>query len=322
MYFEIGYQLATSNFDFYAGGGFREPEKKVDGKKVDLLKLAKDNGFYVLDDLEDFKKMNKMKKKVLMFAPRMASGASLPYAIDAGPGDATLLDYTAKGIELLEGDEGFFMMVEGGKIDWACHANDAATTVHEVIAFDEAIAVALDFYYQHPDETIIVVTADHETGGLSLGRREMGYESNPGLLQYQKSSIENLSQLFGAMREKQYGKEDQDFAVLLELLENNVGLNSEANGTLLTEEEKEMLKEIMVESIYNSDVVEGEYSIEPLAVAALDLLSMKAGIAWGSGSHTYMTVPVFAIGAGAEAFSGVYDNTELPKKLEALMGIE
>lgn len=61
-------------------------------------------------------------------------------------------------------------MVEGGKIDWACHSNDAATTFHEVIDFDNAIKVAYEFYSQHPDETLIVVTADHETGGFVLGK--------------------------------------------------------------------------------------------------------------------------------------------------------
>ena len=59
-------------------------------------------------------------------------------------------------------------MVEGGKIDWACHSNDAATVFHEVMDMDNAIKVAYEFYEQHPDETLIVVTADHETGGIVL----------------------------------------------------------------------------------------------------------------------------------------------------------
>ena len=59
-------------------------------------------------------------------------------------------------------------MVEGGKIDWACHSNDAATAFNEVVDLDDAIKVAYEFYEQHPDETLIVVTADHETGGLTL----------------------------------------------------------------------------------------------------------------------------------------------------------
>ena len=74
------------------------------------------------------------------------------------------MTFTAKAIELLEGEDGFFIMVEGGKIDWACHANDAASTIHETIEFSNAIDVAIEFYKAHPEETLIVVTADHETG--------------------------------------------------------------------------------------------------------------------------------------------------------------
>jgi alkaline phosphatase len=323
MYFEIGYQLATSNFDYFAGGGFKEPVKQLNGKEVNLLTLAEDNGFIIMNDVQEFKALNKTREKVLMLSPKTASGASLPYAIDAGPGDVSLLDYTAKGIELLEGPEGFFMMVEGGKIDWAGHANDAATTVHEMLAFDEAIAMAVDFYKNHPEETIIVVTSDHETGGLSLGNRVMQYETNPAILQHQKASVEKFTLLVRTIREKKSGDIKRDFKKFLKLLEANLGLNSKTNNTLLDEAELEMLKEVMAESIYKDANDTGGYpDYKPLAAAALELVSQKAGIAWGSGAHTYVDVPVFAIGAGAEAFSGMYDNTELPKKLEILMGID
>mgnify|MGYP000600429136 CR=1 FL=1 len=63
----------------------------------------------------------------------------------------------------------FFMMVEGGNIDHAAHANDGATVVKEVLNFQESIRVAYDFYVQHPDETLIVITADHDTGGMTIG---------------------------------------------------------------------------------------------------------------------------------------------------------
>ncbi len=60
-------------------------------------------------------------------------------------------------------------MVEGGKIDWACHANDAAAFIQNTIAFDNSIAKAVEFAKKHPEETLIVVTGDHECGGLTLG---------------------------------------------------------------------------------------------------------------------------------------------------------
>jgi alkaline phosphatase len=323
MYFEIGLNLVTSNFDYFAGGGFKEPVKTVNGRKVDLMEEAEKNGFYILNDLQEFKELIRTRKKTIMFAPRTAEGASLPYAMDAGPGDVSLVDFTAKGIELLEGPEGFFMMVEGGKIDWACHANDAGATIQEVLAFDLAVNAALDFYRNYPDETLIVVTADHETGGLSLGNREMKYESNPSLFQFQKSSFEKLNKAIATLREKKTGKVDEDLKKLFELLDFNLGLNNVTNGTLLTEDEKQQLREMMEATIYAKEGEKSEYEDgEPLAGLALEILSKKAGVAWGSGSHTYIAVPVFALGAGAEAFGGLFDNTELPKKMERLMGID
>ena len=319
MHFEIGYQLVTSNFDYFAGGGFLQPVKKVGGKEVNLLEEAEKNGFYVLDDLQDFKELMKTRQKVLMLAPAPTKDASLPFAIDAGPGDVSLSDFTGKGIELLEGPEGFFMMVEGGKIDWACHANDPGATVREVLAFDGAVAAALAFYNKYPDETLIVVTADHETGGLSLGNREMKYETQLAILQHQKSSAEKMDAVMKTLRKKKTGKEVDDFKKLLELLNTNLGLNDPKKGTLLTEEEKASLLEMMKQTIYDDRT---DYEYEPLTGLSLKILSNKAGVAWGSSTHTFMTVPVFAIGPGAETFTGVYDNTELPKKLERLMGIE
>ena len=78
---------------------------------------------------------------------------------------------------MLNNDKGFFMMVEGGKIDWACHANDAGSTIHDTLAFADAVQVAIDFAAEHPDETLILVTGDHETGGLSIGFAGTNYST-------------------------------------------------------------------------------------------------------------------------------------------------
>mgnify|MGYP000222963950 FL=1 len=100
-----------------------------------------------------------------------AEPSCLPYAIDRQEGDLTLAEITESAISFLTkgSNKGFFLMVEGGKIDWACHGNDPATVFEEVVDMDNAIKVAYEFYKKHPKETLIVVTADHETGGLGLG---------------------------------------------------------------------------------------------------------------------------------------------------------
>ncbi|WP_333802429.1 alkaline phosphatase, partial [Sphingobacterium multivorum] len=96
---------------------------------------------------------------------------ALKYAIDQKPNDLKLADITSAAITSLHKNNtnGFFLMIEGGKIDWACHANDAATTIQEVLDFNASVQLAYDFYKKFPNETLIVVTADHETGGLGVG---------------------------------------------------------------------------------------------------------------------------------------------------------
>ena len=89
----------------------------------------------------------------------------MPYEIDRKDDTWSLADYVDKGIDMLDNKKGFFMMVEGGKIDWACHANDAASALDDTLALDDAVGRAVKFYNKHPDETLIIVTGDHETGG-------------------------------------------------------------------------------------------------------------------------------------------------------------
>ena len=86
--------------------------------------------------------------------------------------DVKIKEILDMSLEFLGEDEPFFIMCEGGNIDWAGHSNKTMAMVKEVIDFDDAVARAMEFYYEHPDETLIVVTADHETGGVSIGQGE------------------------------------------------------------------------------------------------------------------------------------------------------
>lgn len=117
------------------------------------------------------------------------------YYVDENEGQMTVNDMTVMAINHLQRHtpEKFFMMIEGGSIDHLGHANDGGALVKEVVAFDEAIATALDFYRRHPDETLIIVTADHETGGLTVGNNCTGYNANPQYFRHQKISKEVFS---------------------------------------------------------------------------------------------------------------------------------
>jgi alkaline phosphatase len=288
-----------------------------------VVQLAKDNGFNVVNTIEGFKKLAPGSRKTLVLSPGPASEASLPFSLDMDPGDITLADYTSKAIGMLDNEKGFFLMVEGGKIDWACHRNDAATAIQEVIAFDKAIANAVAFYEKHPDETLIIVTADHETGGLALGNAETGYDSHLGFLRYQKSSMEDLNKIVAQFRVNKSGDSDADFAKILKVLESDMGLNSRQRNTLLSETETSVLKKAFIESVYGLDNENGTYGDYGNFIStAIGILSKKAGISWSSGDHTCVNVPVYTTGTGAEKFSGYIDNTDIPKLIGELMGVQ
>jgi alkaline phosphatase len=277
----------------------------------------------VTDTREEFEQLIPGKGKTLVFSPRTAGENSLPFAIDMDPGDLTLADFTAKGINLLNNEKGFFMMIEGGKIDWACHANDAAASIQEVLSMDKAVENAYAFYRKYPDETLIVVTADHETGGLALGNYETKYDSYIGLLRYQLSSVEELNKIAAQFRINKSGDPDADFNRMMKVVENDIGLNSKKNNTLLTSEEIAALKKKFNESIYGNGAEDGTYgAYEKFIDAAIKLLAEKAGISWSTNAHTCVNVPVYAIGTGAEKFSGYIDNTDIPKLIGEIMGIK
>ncbi|MHB0896808.1 MAG: alkaline phosphatase [Spirochaetales bacterium] len=165
--YDIATQLAHSSFDYFGGGGLVEP-RGADGTQPDAFGIATDQGFEVVRDKAGFLALVPGNGRVFVTNEILDGSASMAYALNRESGDLSLADFTQKGIDLLSNGDGFFMMIEGGKIDKASHSNDAELMVHEVLDLDAAIGSALAFYESHPDDTLIVVTSDHETGGLSI----------------------------------------------------------------------------------------------------------------------------------------------------------
>ena len=326
--YNIGLDMIEANFDFYAGSDFDDPTNnkasKKDGKTYEsLYELTKKAGYTIARGYKDYQKKAKKADKMILFQTEAASKidkGSIPYAIDRQKGDMTLAEITRAGINFLSKDtsKGFFLMVEGGKIDWACHANDAAATFEEVIDFDEAIKVAYEFYEQHPDETLIVVTADHETGGLALGSGQ--YALNLQVLKAQKMSEGAYTSELNKLRRKY--KNQVPWEAIQESLKENFGF---WGNVKMHERQEKHLKAIYDKSFGNQPVAleENMYQQnEPLASTAKRILNQIALLSWASGSHSAGYVPVFAIGAGAETFRGQIDNTEIPFKIAEAAGYE
>jgi alkaline phosphatase len=224
-YYGIALQIPASGFDYFGGGTLLQP-RGASGLKPDAFALIAAAGYSIVDDAEAFRSLAPGKPagfgRIFAVNSVIADSGSMPYDIDRAPGDLSFADYVAKGIELLDGTAGFFMMAEAGKIDWACHDNNAAAAIGEVRALDRAVAAALAFAARHPGEVLVVVTGDHETGGMKLA--------------------------------------------------------------------------------------------PPTSDAA-------ANVRWTSSGHTGVPVPTYASGTGQNLFAGNYDNTDIFRKLSAVMGL-
>ncbi len=316
--YDIAKDLLKSGYDFYASGGFVDPYgKRLKDSVESIYSLGEKNSFAFTTSLTAIDSLKGKYKSVVYSAPSPAPESTLKYDIDSDSSDVTLADLTKKAIQTLYNTKGFFMMVEGGKIDWACHSNDAATALHEVIAFSNAVSQAIEFYKAHPDETLIIVTADHETGGFSLGNKANKYSINLSLLKNQKISKEQLQELV-INQFKQTPK--PSFKAMLEFIKHKTGLGVLPLG--LTEKELKSLNDAYNNSIKpnkSSKIAKSNYlseSRETFSSTCIEILDQKAAIGWTSTSHTGSPVPVFVMGSGEKLFTGRLDNTDIPKIIE------
>jgi len=322
-YYKIGTDLYKAGFDFYAGSDFIDPNNKdnKDGNSENLYTMAEKNGYTIARGYKDYLKKCKKADKMILFQSEKASEkdrTSIPYAIDRTKDDLTLADITRSAINFLSKDlsKGFFLMVEGGKIDWACHSNDAATAFHEVADMDEAVKVAYEFYSQHPDETLIVVTADHETGGFVLGTG--AYKLNLQVLKNQKVSESGFTRILNELR-KRYNN-NVSWEKVQQALKENFGFWDKVK---LNEKQEERLLAKYNDTFKGKEakLEKSEYAQdEPLAAEAKRIIDEIALVGWTSGGHSAGYVPVFAIGAGADLFQGRIDNTEIPIKIAKAAG--
>lgn len=291
-YDSIAPWMLRAGYDFYAGGdvkGSDEARKNVYGK-------AKEQGYTIARGYNDYLAKAEGAEKMMLYQKDVAT--ELPYAINRTDKDLTLAEITSAGIDFLEekSKKGFFMMIEGGKIDYAAHNDDGATVFQEVLDFDAAVAVAYEFYKKHKDETLIIVTADHETGGLVLGYRG-DYTLNLKALSSQKVSVERMIEILQAEKETTWSRLEQ-------LVKENIGVG--IRNKKATEEKVTVDYNLAQEIAYN---------------AVYDL-NRSAALSWASGNHSGTFVPLFAIGKGADLFNGVIDNTDISDIIRKLKGIK
>ena len=320
-YEDIATQYLDAPVDFAAGGGFIT-EKKTGHEPAYFEHKADSAGITVLRGVDAFAGVEAVEGRVLCLGNRPES--DLPYAIDREEGDVSLSDFVDAGIRYLEshfGDKGFFFMVEGGKIDYGGHGNDAAACFRELTDFAQAMDVVLAFKERHPDETLIVVTADHETGGLMLGSGR--YEVHPERLAAQHRSAPEITVLFlekffpegQPYKAPSWESVKAFFAAELGLWDS-VEVTEKAEATLRETYDKTFGKG------GQRDLSEANlYSVNAKMVSeAVKYLDQAAGYNWSYGSHSGSPVGLYADGRAAAAFGAVRDNTEIAPLIATLAG--
>ena len=335
-YYDIGMQLANSKFDYFAGGSLQQPTQRArrgagNTQPQNTYDIAVENGFKIATSREELNEC-KPGERIIAYNKTEENDHALHYEIDRPDNCMSLAELTEKGIELLDNENGFFMMVEGGQIDTVCHANDAVTSITETIAFDKAIREAVEFYREHPNETLIVVTADHETGGMTMGYATTEYSTSFEILKNQKMSYERFNdEVWSKYTSGQWsGVEDNIPDNLKTDIADSFGivydrLNAYEKNLLEDAYDKGMASakrvRLTVSEFPQQDTL--LYSTyNPVSVTLTHMLDNKAGIGWTTFAHTGVPVEVHAIGKDCDLFNGYYDNTDIPKKIAKAISVE
>ena len=317
QFYETGRMLAESGYQFFAGASLRgtKDQHGNDNGLVDYIRQNNVSVHYGLDSIDT------TADRLLILSPfHETNNHCIGLTVDSIAGALTLPELTRTGLKHLQrvSPDRFFMMVEGGNIDHAGHGNDGGTSMREIINFNDAIRVAYDFYLQHPDETLIVITADHETGGMSVGCQETGYSVQLQNAAMQKVSKEAFNNYCHGIYKSRMAFTWDDME---QYLAENLGLGTAfrpSPGEM--EEIKQLFNNVFEKRNAGADRKTLYASFNIFADKVFNLLNSKSGIGWTTGSHTGSPVPVYAIGVDARLFSPMHDNTDLPKIILRIAG--
>ncbi len=306
---QIAEQQITKDLEIIMGGGRQFYTSPADGgSRTDgrnLIDEAEAAGFNRADDLNELMAADQLPLIALFTNSHMA------YEIDRDEAsEPSLAEMTRRSLELLkEAGEPFIVMIEAGRIDHAGHANDPATHLWDVIAYDEAWQVAIDFA-RSEGNTLVLGTSDHETGGLTLGAEVdgmggSGYGYDPTQLTPITSSFEHFSGELAARM--QAGTADPAwFADQMKQAFNiDVMDVAEEMGSIIAQAD-------------TNQAMAGWRLSRLLSKSTSD----PARVGWSTGGHTAVNVPIFAYGPGSAQFTGTLDNTEIGIRLREVLDLD
>ena len=279
--------MAASGFDFF-GGGKLHLGKSSEAEFAQTLKTA---GYTILNG-----------KSGLKSATTAKCYAQTPgyWVIDTkNPDVPTLAEYTLKASEVLDNPNGFFVMVEGGRIDHASHDNDAGAMIQELFAFDNAVKTGMEFQQKHPDDTLIVVTADHETGGLTLAD---DMQAQKAVILKQKASFFSI---LGDL--KRIKNTEDNFEPAFSLVKEALGFDG------FTKSEQADLKAVWTGDSKDKD----KYKV--FLSQAFKIRDLHCGVKWTTVGHSAAQITTAASGKGQELFAGNGENIAIFANLKQLI---
>ncbi len=318
-YYEIGKDLAASGYDMFAGAALRGTKDK-NGKENDLIPTLEKSGYKIIHSENEYER-NKGEKKILLLNKGNSSG-HIGYTIDSLKEEHLTLPFITKAcINHMQrvSPKKFFMMIEGGNIDWAAHSNDAGTVVKEILNFDQSIKIAYDFYLKHPDETLIIVTADHNTGGMSVGVKDAGTKTNYKVFDYQKMSLSAFSNYCDKLL---MSGRTIEWDEMKQILKDNFGLYGPIS---LDEKQDKAIQDKFIKTFKQHNGAQEEtlyQTFNEFVQQIFKTLDFKANVGWTNNYHCGDFVPVFVVGIGHEKFSPLNDNTDIANKIRKITDID
>ena len=318
MYYEIGVQAARSGYDFIAGAGLRGITDKQ-GNPTDLEDIMTENGVQLVYGPDGIREI--ASDRVMLLNPKEHHNWNIGYTIDSIPGVLTLPIITQACLDHLtrRTPDSFFMMVEGGNIDHALHANDGGAAIKEILNFNQALALAYNFYLAHPDETLIIVTADHDTGGSAMVKTTDGTAPRLGLFDYQKISKEEFSDYCKSLLNTRMAYRWED---MRQYLEDNLGFFTHVPVSDAQLAELRQLFDTTFEQRNSADQKTLYANFNAFAVKVFTILNDAAGVRFTTTSHSGAPVPVFAVGVGADRFRSLNNNCNIPAILRSILNIK